>query len=179
MQRLRAALQGLPIVVAPWGTAPVELGKWAVELGHNGPKVLIIRLDGQHAVAAEEAVDFWRQLNYQRERLATGSLRTCLLINEQNDGRMAIIAVDLQEWISFFRFPEVEVVRAKWEPMPLRREPEEVPSTAQIALLRSQWQRALAAGLSEAEVVNSYTGPLFKALVNSRQYEEANTVWER
>ena len=78
IDEIRARLS-LPVEIAPW-LSPNELGQKGLELGKkNG--VWIIPLDGRHAFQTkEEAQTFWRGLNFQRERLASGLIRTCFLL---------------------------------------------------------------------------------------------------
>ncbi len=182
-ERLRAALD-LEVRVGEPELTPDEIGTLALELGRQPDRVLIVPLDGRRRFDSEDdAVAFWRQLNYQRERLASGTLRTCLLLNDEADRRLALVADDLHEWVVFFRFPEA---RGPGPGRPESGGAREVSTGKELGVrakeslvvLRDQWRRAREAGLPEAQVVWDFARPLFQALVAAGLTREAGKVWE-
>jgi len=182
IERLRFALQNLPMVNAPPDAAPVELADQALSLAQKD-QVYLIRLDGTRRFASEEeAQAFWRSLNFQRERLAQGRLRTLFLLNEENDQRLIHFADDLREWLWLVRFPEAVLPRTSASEVTLERSITEGGpeiSRPPVSILRDQLRRAREAGLSESTLARHYAWPLFQALLDQGLVQEAGRVWDQ
>ncbi len=181
---LRAELPELKIEIGAPGKRPTVLGARATELGKNRDEYLyLLRLDEPgHFDSEDQAVQFWRELNYQREALGAGTVRTCLLLSQETERGLALVADDLWDWTTIFRFPEAvrvsvrtpadseALVWSETDGLP-------APSTTDLAILRSQWQRARQARVPAATLTESYVVPLFLALPRS-QDAEAIRLWE-
>ncbi|MDY6852384.1 MAG: tetratricopeptide repeat protein, partial [Thermodesulfobacteriota bacterium] len=181
IKRLSLALN-LPLTMAAADSPPAMLGAQAVSLGDKDT-IFIIPLDGRRVFNSEkEAHEFWRSLNFQRERLSQGRVRTCFLLNDKNEKLFNVLADDLSDWVRIFRFPEA-VLPLK-EKAALQAESrlsglEGPPSAEWLPILRDQLRRAREAGLPEAVLADQYAGPLFRALVEQGLVKEARRVWEQ
>lgn len=183
IDRLRDALGDLEIEIAAGGNRPVALGARAAALGQSrAAHVFILKLDDPERFDSEaDEVRFWRELNYQREALASGTVRTCLILSEVTERGLALVADDLWDWTTIFRFPEATLaaVRTPADSEALvwsDRDGAAQPSEAELTTLRSQWQRARQAGLPPATLVENYAVPLFLALPSKDG--EARQLWQ-
>lgn len=180
-ERLPAELAPIPVHPAGNESVPAELGSRAVELGKSDAVFLIV-LDGRRRFDTdEERAAFWQALNFQRESLVSGRLRTCFVLNQLNDGWMMRCADDLREWVRVFRFPEAFVRR---DDLPLIMQTEDwkrfisdfsVP--VPLNPLRDQLRRAREAGFSRDQLARDYAAPLFEALVVRGYFDEAKKIW--
>jgi len=182
IERLRFALRNLSLVIAPHDASPAELADEALSLAQKD-QVYLIRLDGTRRFASEEqAQAFWRSLNFQRERLAQGRLRTLFLLNEENDQRLIHFADDLREWLWLVRFPEAVLPRTSASEVTLERSiTERGPEISRppLSILRDQLRRAREAGLPESTLARHYAWPLFQALLDQGLVQEAGRVWDQ
>jgi tetratricopeptide (TPR) repeat protein len=175
----------IPVEVASADATPGELGSRAAELGDNGDAILIIPLDRHRFPSEDESLVFWRRLNYQRERLAYQDVRTCLLLDNEAEQRLALCADDLYEWVTFFRFagavPESFELSGLDQSLLLAEPRDDLreKSEPELDVLRDQWRRAREAGMPEAQLVLDHAGPLFRAFVANRKLDEADRLWER
>ncbi len=184
IEGLRAELEDLKLEVAAPRERAIDLGAKAAQLGRSrDDRVFILRLDDPGLFdSAEESVQFWRELNYQREALGSGTVRTCLILSEESERGLALIADDLWDWTTIFRFPDAirPSVRTPADSESLiwsDQDDTARPSEDDLTILRSQWQRARQARLPPATFVQSYAVPLFLALPESHD-AEAIQVWE-
>jgi hypothetical protein len=183
LERLHERLGDLEIEVAPRHERPVTLGTRATRLGQDRDGyVFVLRLDEPEIFASEdETVRFWHSLNYQREALASGTVRTCFILNEESQRGMAQLADDLWDWTTTFHFPEATRASVRTPADSAARvwpDDDQHPRTSGgLKLLRSQRQRARRAGLPQATFVENYVVPLFLALPESHD-TEAIELWE-
>jgi tetratricopeptide (TPR) repeat protein len=181
LERLVKALPELTFEVMEESATPGEIGRRAQELGSSQGNVLVLRLDRRLRPESEDHEEgFWRRLNYQRERLASGDVRSCLFMDGVGNDRLALLADDLYEWVMFFRFPApASPSGPRMSESPLQMSDRLVDGTpADLDVLRDQWRRAREAGLPEQELVWDYTRPLFAALVRSPRIDEASRLWK-
>ncbi len=181
LEQLPDELAPVPVHPASNEAEPAQLGHRAVELGKSDAVFLIV-LDGRRRFDSDEERDaFWQALNFQRESLASGRLRTCFVLNQLNDGWMMRCADDLREWVRIFRFPEAFVRR---DDLPLIMQTEDwkrfisdfsVP--VPLDPLRDQLRRAREAGFSRDQLARDYAAPLFEALVVRGYLDEAKKIW--
>ncbi|NJL28222.1 MAG: hypothetical protein HC897_10175 [Thermoanaerobaculia bacterium] len=185
LEQLRERLGELEIEIAPRSESPFILGRRAAELGYSGQDWLfVLRFDEPgHFESHTKALEYWHSLNYQREALASGTVRTCLLLNEETALGLARGADDLWDWTTVFRFPEaietsvrspVDTDQLIWDQL----EKQLPASESDLALLRSQWQRAQRAGLPQPDVVLNYAVPFFLALPTANA-AEALEIWKQ
>jgi len=180
---LLEALRPLPMRAAPDDLEPAALGALARELGQKD-HVLVISLDGRRPFDSDDAAKaFWQNLNFQRERLASGQLRTCFILDPRSDERMILWADDLREWARFFRFPD-----AMQAALPdalgagktsLTRSGIFFGETASPEALRGQWRRARFAGLPAEQLLHEYAAPLFISLITHNEWQEAFHLWNK
>lgn len=180
LERLRQDLQQLKFVIAARDERPLHLGEQATQLGQRpDDHVFVLRVDDIHAFASEaEAIRFWQEINYQREALASGTVRTFFILSEKSSRELALLADDLWSWVTIFRFPEavrieVQAVDADL----LGQEGSSQITNENLALLRSQQRRAIRAGLPRPTLVENYSVPLFLALTEA-QGTEALDLWK-
>ena len=187
LERLVKALPELTFEVMEESATPGEIGRRAQELGSSQGNVLVLRLDRRLRPESEDHEEgFWRRLNYQRERLASGDVRSCLFMDGVGNDRLALLADDLYEWVEwvmFFRFPapaSPSGPRMSESPLRILRMSDRLVdgTPADLDVLRDQWRRAREAGLPEQELVWDYTRPLFAALVRSPRIDEASRLWK-
>ena len=183
IKRLHSYVKSLPVVVAPHEITPAEMGHLAVKNGVED-QILVIPLDGRRRFETdEERQRFWETMNYQRESFASGKIRTCFILNEENDRWMIHCADDLREWVHVFRFPEaIErsfvaplLMQSSLSPMLWKKEGASIP----LKPLRDQLRRAREAGFSRDQLARDYAGPLFEALVQHEEFAEALRVWKK
>lgn len=148
--RLRDDFPELRLEVADDAATPGQLGARAEALGRDGDSLFVVPVDGRRLDTEAARIDFWRRLNYQRERLASGAVRTCLVLDTENEGALAIVADDLWDWAMVFRFPEATAVKSELE--------------VEIRALRSRWQRALNVNLPKDRVARDFAAPLLVRL---------------
>ncbi len=185
IDRLCTELGNLKIEVAGPPERPIRLGAKATELGQaRDGHVFILRLDESELFDSEDrAIQFWRELNYQREALGSGTVRTCLLLSEESERGLALVADDLWDWTTIFRFPGAIRATVKtpadsealvWS----KQERVHALSETDLEILRSQWRRARQAQVPTATLVETYVVPLFLALPAEHD-AEALRLWER
>ena len=183
---LRRELPDFHIEPASNDASPADIGRLAESLTSKEGSILVLALDDRRPFPTEkDRVEFWRRLNYQRERLASDGLRTCLILDPENDQALAQVADDLAEWVIEFRFPLAYPVPAR---LPERSHLRGTsfgsligpgPTEEDLAAKRSRLAEARALGLPEVELVKSYAIPLFVDLIRGSRQEEAFKIWER
>ncbi len=175
LEHLRSRSELPPLIVASGAARPEELGDLAIRLGAED-SILVLPFDGRHRLADDQAVRaFFRGLNYQRECLAQGRVRTLLLLNGNGERRLALLADDLWDWVAFFRFSEALVGLPAGVELPLL----EASSEGQLKVLRSQYLRARHLDLPKVELVWHYVRPYFDALIAVGAVRKARRLWEQ
>ncbi len=176
--RLRDALPELRLEVAADAATPGQLGARATALGRGGDSLFVVPVDGRRLETEAARVDFWRRLNYQRERLASGAVRTCLVLDAENESALAMVADDLWDWAMVFRFPEA-VMRPESPSIAVVQRPVvDTELEGELKALRARLRRALEVELPSERVARGFVAPLFVKLAKSGHEKEARELWE-
>ena len=102
IEQIEAELQ-LPITIASETAYPGEIGHLALEMQEKD-SILIIRLDGSRKFPGEWTLkNFIENLNFQREALAGGNLRTCIIMNDEANNLLLYHSDDLMDWCRIYR----------------------------------------------------------------------------
>ena len=157
-------------VSAELAADPGALGRYALE--HQAEdRVLLVPIDGRRDLGSDqEANRFWRALNHQRERLGSGPLRCCFLVDHLNLLRFMHSGKDLFRWVTVFHF------ETGGGDAPARKAPPPDEVSVQLVPLRNQLARAREAGFPPAVVAKNYALPLLRALVDSGYGAEARRL---
>ena len=182
LQRLEALLRPLNVSVAPSHASPDEIGSQALQRSEEDC-LWIVKLDGsRHFVDETGERTFWESLNFQRENLASGRLRTLLVLNDRADRMFAAHADDLREWTRVYRFPDsvpprdgIETEKMNTPRLSWRTDPEQAP----IEVLQNQLRRATEAGFPRDQLTRQYAIPLFEAFLEKGLARNARDLWEQ
>ena len=163
---------------------PLDLARQAHRLG-KGLKsgtsdCIFLILADFPADSTQEEVDFWQGLNLQREALATGTVRTCFVLNEESARNFAQIADDLWSWASVYRLSDLSEdqdasLRLSGDAFTPPAEWRDRFTEVQLENLRDRLDRAQSVGFAEEIIIKSYAIPLFLA---TQDAGEACQIWQ-
>lgn len=157
--------------------SPAEL---ALQIRSFAAEPVIIAVRGLDSAAdfpdEAAAIGFWQELNYHREYLAPGKVRTCFFLSPTNYRRMAVHADDLRSWARTYSFLDdtAEMMPAIVAPLAAA---DRTGDNLSLDVLRSQLRRAREAGLPERTIARDFALPLFSAAVDNDQVGEALHLW--
>ena len=178
--RLQDLLPELSPVLAADGATPGELGSQAKRLGDED-HLFVVPVDGRRFKSEKEKVDFWRGLNYQRERLASGAVRTCLIVDAENEKALAVVADDLWDWAIVFRFSDQTTdlpPLAVPTRLPVILDDVDPDLKIDLEALGSRLTRAQEVRLPADQLTRDFAVPYFVKLADAGRKAKAREIWE-
>ena len=179
LERLRAELGVIELVEVGREALPepTEVGRDA-EARQNADTVIALRLD-RHSTG-ESMLKYFAGLNYQRERLARGLVRTLLVMTHSQGGSFGPGADDLWDWTLRFRFGATVTPRPRVSETSGGRDIDDAKVTAlELASAADQLRRARSTGLDEAAIARDYALPYLELLIAAGHITDAERIWVR
>lgn len=180
LQLLEQELAGsVPVEIIVGQAYPDRLADRAIELAAADRLLVLVLTDDEGFRDEAEAGHYWRRLNLQREQLATGMLRTLLLLGPRNEERFLISAGDLRDWTVVYRLSgsDDEPAEAKTgEDRDSNTTVRLTDASERIETLLRQLARARGA-FPATTTARTYAYPLFRALLEEERFEEAERIW--